>query len=86
MRVQASVGVTVLIILRALTAAGASLRASLLVHKDMVARVMRAPTTWFDQTPVGRVQNRFSSDMEVRGWLVEPTDKRPSHTHVLSVA
>jgi ABC-type multidrug transport system fused ATPase/permease subunit len=83
MSVQASVGVTALIIVRALTAAGASLRASLLVHKDMVARVMRAPTTWFDQTPVGRVQNRFSSDMEVRGWLVVPTDKRPSHTHVL---
>lgn len=60
-----SAGVTALILLRALTGAWASLRASLLIHKDMVARVIRAPTGWFDQTPVGRVQNRFSSDIEV---------------------
>lgn len=84
MSVQVSAGVTALIIVRALTAAGASLRASLLVHKDMVARIIRAPTSWFDQTPVGRVQNRFSSDIEVRGWLLEPTDKKAfSYTRVV---
>lgn len=46
--------VTVLILLRSFISSFASLRASLVIHKDMVARVIRAPTSWFDVTPVGR--------------------------------
>ena len=44
--------------------------ASLTVHQAMAARVLRAPTSWFERTPIGRVLNRFSSDIEtlVRAW------------------
>ena len=34
------------------------------IHERMLARVLRAPTSWFDRTPVGRVQNRFSNDLQ----------------------
>jgi ABC-type multidrug transport system fused ATPase/permease subunit len=30
----------------------------------MTARLLRAPCAWFEKTPMGRVLNRFSSDME----------------------
>jgi ABC-type multidrug transport system fused ATPase/permease subunit len=30
----------------------------------MMERVLRAPTGWFDRTPIGRILNRFSSDMQ----------------------
>ena len=41
-----------------------SLRASRGLHALMTERVLRAPTAWFDATPVGRIQNRFSSDFQ----------------------
>lgn len=42
----------------------AGLRASRRLHGEMMDRVIRAPTGWFDKTPIGRVINRFSSDMQ----------------------
>uniref|UniRef100_A0A7S2SS28 ATP-dependent transporter ycf16 n=1 Tax=Rhizochromulina marina TaxID=1034831 RepID=A0A7S2SS28_9STRA len=41
-----------------------SLRASRVLHGAMMERVLRAPTGWFDKTPVGRILNRFSSDIQ----------------------
>eukprot|EP00854_Cymbomonas_tetramitiformis_P009056 gene9056-10731_t len=42
----------------------ASLRASDVLHAVMTERVLRAPPSWFDRTPVGRIQNRFSNDIQ----------------------
>ncbi|KAJ2774139.1 hypothetical protein IWQ57_000966, partial [Coemansia nantahalensis] len=37
--------------------------ASTKTHQNMLARIMRAPMTFFDATPVGRILNRFSADV-----------------------
>lgn len=39
------------------------LRSSQNLHNSMLARIVRAPITFFDATPVGRVINRFSNDV-----------------------
>lgn len=33
------------------------------VHKDMAKSVVGAPVSWYDATPLGRIFNRFSSDI-----------------------
>ena len=40
------------------------LRAAKKLHLNMLESLLRAPTSFFDRTPVGRVVNRFSSDMQ----------------------
>jgi ATP-binding cassette, subfamily C (CFTR/MRP), member 1 len=40
-----------------------SIKASKSVHDAITARVFGAPVTFFDQTPLGRIFNRFSSDI-----------------------
>lgn len=41
----------------------ASVSASRMMHADMTRSVLRATLAWFDATPLGRVLNRFSSDI-----------------------
>lgn len=41
-----------------------SLRASKKIHTQLLDAVMRAKFTFFDRTPLGRVMNRFSKDIE----------------------
>ncbi|KAF9198937.1 hypothetical protein BGZ59_004318, partial [Podila verticillata] len=40
------------------------LRASALMHNNLLQRVLRLPMSFFDTTPVGRIMNRFSSDVD----------------------
>ncbi len=35
------------------------------LHLELLARLLRAPSRFFDSTPIGRLLNRFSKDMEV---------------------
>lgn len=41
------------------------LNASKILHNDMLKRVLGAPVAFFDTTPLGRILNRFSSDLGV---------------------
>jgi ATP-binding cassette subfamily C (CFTR/MRP) protein 5 len=42
----------------------ATLRSSLRLHDRVFARVISAPMAFFDTTPLGRVLNRFSADLD----------------------
>ncbi|KAJ2805337.1 hypothetical protein H4R20_002130, partial [Coemansia guatemalensis] len=41
-----------------------SIQASRKIHDEMLGGVMRSPMSFFDVTPMGRIINRFSSDLE----------------------
>ncbi|XP_077341580.1 ATP-binding cassette sub-family C member 10 isoform X2 [Lithobates pipiens] len=49
--------------LRALLFALGTVHAATAIHRRLLQRVLRATVTFFDSTPVGRIINRFSSDM-----------------------
>jgi ABC-type multidrug transport system fused ATPase/permease subunit len=49
---------------RSLAISLSGLRAGTSFHNGLLAAVMRAPMSFFEGTPVGRVLNRFSRDME----------------------
>ena len=64
-----------------------SVRASRRLHEAMTSSVLRARVSWFDSTPLGRVLNRFASDIaaidkdeeELRslfGFLFKASNKR----------
>ncbi|KAG1674186.1 ABC transporter C family member 3 [Nymphon striatum] len=55
-----------------------SMRASSILHKLMLDSVLKSPMSFFDTTPIGRIVNRFSKDINVmdvsivmnfRGWV-----------------
>jgi ABC-type multidrug transport system fused ATPase/permease subunit len=50
---------------RGATIAVGCFKASLLFHDRMLENVVRAPISFFDTTPTGRILNRFSSDQYV---------------------
>ncbi|KAJ3100041.1 hypothetical protein HDU97_002525 [Phlyctochytrium planicorne] len=61
------IGATVLAIL--VTFAG--LKGSRILHLRAIQRISRAPMSFFDTNPMGRIVNRFSRDMaEIDRWLV----------------
>ncbi|KAI9501994.1 P-loop containing nucleoside triphosphate hydrolase protein [Coemansia spiralis] len=41
-----------------------SIRASRKIHENMLRGVLRSPMSFFDVTPLGRILNRFSSDLQ----------------------
>ncbi|KAJ2260833.1 hypothetical protein GGI01_002727 [Coemansia sp. RSA 376] len=41
-----------------------SIRASKKIHENMLRGVLRSPMSFFDVTPLGRILNRFSSDLQ----------------------
>ncbi|KAI1319685.1 Multidrug resistance-associated protein 1 [Mortierella claussenii] len=42
----------------------AGIRATRILHSNLLENVMRLPMSFFDTTPVGRIVNRFSSDVD----------------------
>ncbi|XP_060605432.1 multidrug resistance-associated protein 1-like [Ruditapes philippinarum] len=58
------VGQALLVISYALVQAIRCVRASKILHENMLTNVLRGPMWFFDTTPVGRIVNRFSQDIE----------------------
>ncbi|CAM9514742.1 unnamed protein product, partial [Chrysoparadoxa australica] len=65
------------LLVRTLLICTGSLKASQAVHDELAVRVFRAPMSWFESTPLGRIFNRFSSDIvtldkdlmnDISGW------------------
>lgn len=63
---------TVLSFLREIIVFYGSLRASKNIHKVLMDNIMRAKFKFFDSTPLGRIMNRFSKDMEAIDQEVAP--------------
>ena len=57
----------------------ASVAASRKLHGGMMKSVMRAPISWFEATPTGRVLNRFSSDISAIDQQVIRLPRAPMH-------
>ncbi|RLN48167.1 hypothetical protein BBJ29_000290 [Phytophthora kernoviae] len=49
--------------IRAITTYKGGLRASQSLFQNLLARILRAPTSFFDTTPTGRIVNRLSKDV-----------------------
>lgn len=54
---------TVFTALRAFLFAFGTIRAATVIHGNLLRRVLKATVTFFDTTPMGRIINRFSSDL-----------------------
>lgn len=50
-----------------------SLRATRILHSRMLLNLVHCPMRFFDTTPIGRIINRFSSDMSVidKVWFIK---------------
>ncbi|KAI8074767.1 phosphatidyl serine synthase-domain-containing protein [Gongronella butleri] len=58
---------------RYLTLFSGSIRASTHLHSQLLDRILRAKARFFDVTPLGRILNRFSSDLETVDHAVGPS-------------
>ncbi|XP_010533091.1 PREDICTED: ABC transporter C family member 13 isoform X2 [Tarenaya hassleriana] len=54
---------SLLTLVRAFSFAFGGLRAAVQVHSTLICKLINAPIQFFDQTPSGRILNRFSSDL-----------------------
>jgi ABC-type multidrug transport system fused ATPase/permease subunit len=62
-----------LTMLRSLFLFYGTLKASRSIHSQLLDRILRAKVRFFDTTPVGRIVNRFSSDLETIDQAVGPS-------------
>ena len=53
----------VFVTIQAVVLAVLRVKASKILHENMLVRILKAPTKFFDTTPLGRVLNRFSTDV-----------------------
>lgn len=72
-------GQTIALLGGSITLAIGALRAARLLHNKLLSHSFRLPMSFFDTTPLGRVMNRFSKDVDVadnvlpnsvRGWIM----------------
>uniref|UniRef100_A0A8D0HCQ5 Canalicular multispecific organic anion transporter 1 n=1 Tax=Sphenodon punctatus TaxID=8508 RepID=A0A8D0HCQ5_SPHPU len=72
------VGQAVFLLAGALLAAYGAVRASRILHQQLLSNILRVPMGFFDTTPTGRIVNRFAKDiftvdetipMSFRSWL-----------------
>lgn len=63
----------VLATVRSLVLFMGSLRASRRIHAQLLDRILRAKVRFFDTTPIGRIVNRFSSDLETIDQALAPS-------------
>jgi len=56
--------VALLLLIYAMLLANRAVVASRVLHHGMLSSVLRAPLTFFEMTPAGRILNRFSRDIE----------------------
>lgn len=45
--------------------ANGTVRSSIKLHRELLKRIMRSPMRFFDTTPLGRIVNRFSKDIDM---------------------
>ncbi|PYI03083.1 ABC transporter [Aspergillus sclerotiicarbonarius CBS 121057] len=63
-----SVGACVVGTLRTLVLALASVESSRQLFNDLLVAVLRSPLRWLDTVPLGRILNRFTSDIYILDW------------------
>lgn len=63
----------------ALSMVKGTVNSSVTLHRSLLEQIMRAPLSFFDTTPLGRIVNRFSKDIDtvdsaipqaIDGWLI----------------
>ncbi|XP_042861563.1 multidrug resistance-associated protein 1-like isoform X1 [Penaeus japonicus] len=78
------IGQALTICLGSLIIAGATVSASKLLHKMLLDNVMHSPMSFFDMTPIGRIVNRFSKDLDTVDVLL-PSNLRAWVSCLISV-
>jgi ATP-binding cassette subfamily C (CFTR/MRP) protein 1 len=54
----------VFVLMYAIVAAISMVTAAGILHGKMLSNILRSPMSFFDTTPIGRILNRFSRDIE----------------------
>ena len=62
------------------------IRASKYLHLDMITNVLRSPLHFFDSTPMGRITNRFSKDIDMIDTIIPWTISAWIQTTLISLS